>query len=465
MKQFAIALLVSFGVAAQTPDPPVLHVEELMESIRQRYPLLLVALAEIEIADAEVLAAEGRFDTTLRTRIDSDTLGYYANRRLHSWIEQPLSWQGLTLFSGYRIGEGDFAPYDGKLATRSLGEVRTGMRLPLLRDRQIDSRRGGLAKARMGRTLASLSADQQKLTILQNAAFRYWTWVALGQRLLIARDVLKIAETRQSLLEEGVKAGQIPGIDAVDNKRAILQRRTAVVEAERAFQQSSIDLSLFLRDASGKPVVPGMERVPTRFPEPGLLREEDFAEDQRSALARRPDLLRIDAQTEQNRVDLELARNASKPAVDLMMGFYSDSGSDPLIRRGPQEVRFGLSFDFPLRNRSARGQRRIAEQKGRQLELRRNFLRDQITAEIQDAFSALRAAHERLSLLGNEVRVSRELEDAERSRFELGEGTLFMLNLREQATMDAALREALAQADYQRAKVAYDYATGALLYR
>ena len=61
--------------------------------------------------------------------------------------------------------------------------------------------------------------------------------------------------------------------------------------------------------------------------------------------------------------------------------------------------------------------------------------------------------------------MSRELEEAERTRFELGEGTFFMLNLREQATLDAALREALAQADYQRARAGYEYATGALLYR
>jgi hypothetical protein len=63
------------------------------------------------------------------------------------------------------------------------------------------------------------------------------------------------------------------------------------------------------------------------------------------------------------------------------------------------------------------------------------------------------------------VRVSRELEEAERTRFEVGDGTLFMLNLREQATLDAAVREALAHADYQRARAAYEYATGALLFR
>jgi cobalt-zinc-cadmium efflux system outer membrane protein len=124
-----------------------------------------------------------------------------------------------------------------------------------------------------------------------------------------------------------------------------------------------------------------------------------------------------------------------------------------------------LSFDFPFQNRSARGKQGLAEAKARQIDIRLGFLRDQVTAEVHDALSAVRASHERLKLLGDEVRVSRELEEAERTRFELGEGTLFVLNLREQATLDAAIREALAQADYQRARAAYDYATGTLLYR
>jgi outer membrane protein, heavy metal efflux system len=337
--------------------------------------------------------------------------------------------------------------------------------LPLLRDRSIDTRRGELTKARIGRKLASLSADAQKLTVLQSAISRYWTWVALGRRLAVARDVLNVAEARQKLLEEGVRAGQIARIEAIDNERAILQRRSAVVEAERAFQQSSIELSLFYRDTSGTPIVAGVEQVPNRFPASLPLDPDDLDSDRRLALERRPELGRLEAQGDQNEIDIRMARNAAKPAVDLSAGFTHESGTGVAVRRGPQEFRAGLTFEFPFQNRSARGKQIAAEAKAKQIDIRTGFLRDQITAEVQDAYSAVRAAHERLKLLGDEVRVSRDLEDAERTRFDLGEGTLFVLNLREQATMDAAIREALAQADFQRARAAYEYATGALLYR
>jgi outer membrane protein TolC len=450
------------GLHAQAP---VVHVDDVIESVRKRYPALLVAFADREIAEADVLAAEGRFDLTLRSRLDSDSIGYYSNRRFDAWVEQPLSFQGMSLYSGYRIGDGDFAPYDGKLATRSLGEIRTGLKLPLLRDRTIDSRRGELAKANIGRKLADLSVDQQTLALLQTAISRYWTWVALGRRLEVTRNVLQIAEARQKLLEEGVKEGQIPRIEAIDNERAILLRRSTAIEAERAFQQSSIDLSLFYRDTAGTPIVPTIEQVPQSFPEPSTDALQDLPADIQLALQRRPEISRLQAQSDQNDIDVRLASNAAKPAVDVVAGFFSESGVDPSVRRGPQEFKAGLSFEFPLRNRTARGRQGAAEAKARQFEIRLGFLRDQITAEVRDAASAVAAAHQRLQLLGDEVRLSRELEEAERTRFELGEGTLFMLNLREQATLDAAVREALAQADYQRARAAHEYATGSLLYR
>lgn len=451
-------------LAARDGDGP-LTVDDVVNSVRQHYPPLLAALLEQDSAAGEALTAEGRFDTTLRTRVDSDSFGYYGNQRLDIWWEQGLAWQGMSVYGGHRVSNGDFATYDGKLTTRSLGEVRAGVKLPLLRDRAIDGRRGELSKARIGVQVARLSVDQQKLATLRAAIAGYWAWVAAGLRLAVTRDVLQTAEARQKLLEEAVREGQIPEIDAIDNRRAILQRQSALVEADRAFQQVAIELSLFMRDSTGRPLIASAERVPARFPD--LVSPESIRLDEgtRSALSRRPELARMDAQLDQAGIDIRLARNAAKPAVDVVAGLTAEGGNNPAVQRGPRELKAGLTFEFPWQNRSAKGRQVVAEARQKQLAVRSDFLRDQITAEVRDAWVWIKTAHERVRILGDEVRVSRDLEAAERARFELGEGTLFVLNLREQATLDAAIREASAQAEYQRALLAYDYASGALLDR
>ena len=67
-----------------------------------------------------------------------------------------------------------------------------------------------------------------------------------------------------------------------------------------------------------------------------------------------------------------------------------------------------------------------------------------------------------MEVVAAEVLVARELEQAERDRFALGDSTQFLVNLRELATADAAFREISATAEAHKARVAYDVATARL---
>jgi len=144
------------------------------------------------------------------------------------------------------------------------------------------------------------------------------------------------------------------------------------------------------------------------------------------------------------------------------MGFTAEGGQGA-VRRGPNELKAGIVFELPFQRRSATGKLLGTEAKIRQVEQRQRFTRDQIEAEVRDAASAVQAAYSRAELLRQEVTVTRQLEEAERARFELGEGTLFLVNLREQATADALVREVAANADLQRAWAQYEFAVAAPL--
>jgi hypothetical protein len=82
----------------------------------------------------------------------------------------------MRYFTGYKLGRGDYASYDGKSQTDA-GEWRPGVKLPLLRDRAIDSRRGALYKATIGRRIADLGIEQQRIFIVQLATRRYLDYV------------------------------------------------------------------------------------------------------------------------------------------------------------------------------------------------------------------------------------------------------------------------------------------------
>jgi len=431
-----------------------LTLEDLLKSVAKSYPLLLAAEQERAIAEAELLGAQGGFDTTLRSWSEFAPTGRYIHRRYDLVLEQPTQLWGSSFYSGYRQGSGTFAPYDGKQATLSDGEWRSGFRLPLWRNGPTDRRRANVQIAEMGQGVAGASIEFQRLAIVRSATRRYWEWVAAGNRYRVTRSLLETAETRNGAIAEAVRLGQFPPIDLTDNARAVLERRSQLVAAERLVQQTSIELSLFHRDLAGNTVIPNAKQLPPAFPEPEFLNEDSVAKDSSLALSRRPELLRLSAQIAQARVERRLAANQRQPAIDLLFGFSQDVGSgSPTISRKESEA--GFAFDFPLQRRAAIGKMQAEDAKLERLTRQEQFARDRIVAEIQDAVSAVRTAYQRLGLAREELKAARQLEEAERTKLDLGDSTLFVLNLRELTTADTAIREVLALLDYHLARADY----------
>lgn len=448
----------------EIPAAPWLKLEDVLASVDKHYPPLLVAMQDKVIADADITVAESRFDVALKGGYEGDYLGYYRNDTYKATVEQATQFQGMSYFTGYALGRGSFPTYEGKRETDSAGEYKAGVRLPTLRDRSIDSRRAELQKATLGRRIADLGVDQQRLLIVQLATRRYYDWLAAGRRYQAAAEVLKVAERRDGQLKEASRLGQIPQIDVTDNLRAILTRRSQVIELERAVQLASIELSLFLRDDRGEPRLPPAAMLPPAFPALREWKEQRMVEDIELAVRRRPEMQRFAMQRGQVEIDRKLARNQLMPNMDVALSYTRELG-ERVVGRGPDELELALIFDMPLQRRSAKGRDQAAMARITQFDQRERFAKDQVVAEVRDAYSALLAAYRRAQVLREEVDIARQLETAERVRFELGEGTLFLVNLREQSTFDTELREVSALSDYFRSLALYEFSIGEALTR
>jgi outer membrane protein TolC len=452
------AALALPGVGAQAP----LGADDVLQSIELALPLLERARRDVDLARGELVEASGAFDLKIKAEGRSER-GVYDNERAKGFLEQPLALLGLDTYGGYRVGRGVFAPYDGKAATLSEGELSAGFELPLLRDRSIDTRRAGRQVADLGVEVATLGLDKARLTFFKQGLAAYWEWVAAGRQRAVAQALLDLAVARDQQLADAVALGQVAPVERTDNQRAILQRRSAVAVAERQLQLTAIELSLYYRAADGRPLRPTGDRlpalpVPPAGPEPG----ED-AEIQ-MALERRPELQALRAKRAQQQTELRLAENSVLPSLNFFSQASRDFGDGPSSRAG-SSFEAGLVFELPVQRRKGTGKSIQARAKLSGLDQELRWAEDQVRADVQDALSAQRAARAVLDVVSEEVRVARELESLERDRFLLGDSTQFLVNLRELASADAALREAKALADYQKALVSVESATGRLLDR
>lgn len=453
-----VFLLSATPAHAQAPLSP----DTLLSAVDRWWPLLRRAREDTRAAEAERTVADGAFDFALRADTARDR-GFYDTDSLRLSGEQPLAPLGMTAYGGYRLGRGTFAPYDGKAQTLSDGEVSAGVVLPLLRDREVDARRTDRRLAALGVDVAVASASRVRLTAYRDALARYWDAVAAAEQWRVQEQLLALAERRDQQLTDAVALGQVAAVERTDNARAIRQRRAAVVAARRTFEQQAIELSLFYRDDAGQPrlidrsaVSPAaLNDVPTPPSDTSSLDE---------AIALRPELQAVDARRAQTAASLRLAQNTALPSLNLFGERAHDLGDGSPSRAG-SAWRAGVALQWPLQRRRARGQSARLEAIASGLVEERRLLVDRVRADVQDALSAWRAADQAVDEIRAEVDLARELEGLERDRFQLGDSTQFMVNLRELATADAAWREVRALADRQKARLAIDAATGRLLSR
>ena len=132
------------------------------------------------IAQGELLQANGEFDLKLKADTLNMPQGFYENYRQSVGAEQPL-FGGGSVFGGYRLGTGNFPVWYGDRRTKLGGEFKAGVTIPLAQNRAIDDRRAGVW--RNGWEVQSVEPEiqAQLIEFIQMGSIAYWNWVAAGQ--------------------------------------------------------------------------------------------------------------------------------------------------------------------------------------------------------------------------------------------------------------------------------------------
>jgi outer membrane protein TolC len=435
--------------ALPTPEDAATTLDDVVSAVYASYPALDAAARERQIAAGKELAKWGAFDSIVVADALSEALGYYENYRYELGVKQ-YNWGGAQTFAGYRLGRGSFEPWYLERETNRGGEFKTGVIVPFLRNRDIDKRRAAVFKAQLDRTAAEPLLQLEVIDAVRAASLAYWDWVAAGQKATIAREIEQLAVDRQTGLETRAARGDLAGIALVDNERLIVSRRAKLIEAQQKLDLAAIKLSLFLRDIAGTPLLATPDQLPPSFPPIAPPAELAVELDVAQALARRPELWLLQLEAERANVDVRQASNLALPAFDGLVSGSQDVGSPTSEKRDKSqfELEAGVAFEVPLQRREAIGKLRAAQGKLAQVTAKRRLSEQKIVAQVQGARTALTAAYAGLQQAERNVELARQMEDAERVKFERGDSDLLLVNIREQATADAAVLAVDAAATY-----------------
>jgi outer membrane protein TolC len=432
----------------------VVTLTAFLDRVLAAHPTARAADLERDLGAAELLAAKGAFDPVLRSKTDFKQKDDRSKAdRTDTVIEQPLPWLfGPRVYAGYRRNVG--TNVDPEEVTPEDGESRVGVALSLLQGVRTDRRRAALSKAELRPELAEAVRRLEINNLVRAAAVEYSKWAEATEIVAIQEELLALASTRATFVDGRVAEGESAPIEAVEATQELARREGDVVQARRALEQAAIDASVFLWTGDGAPRP--LEGLPEAVPAPAAVERERIAAERAETERRRPEIARARLALASAEIDAALADELWWPSVEA----FAESIQPDLGSPDGDEFKVGFSVTHPLWFRQPNAQRAVARVNAHRAWLQQLTARRTVEADVERAIVGLERTLERHGTVEREAALARRLAEAERERFDAGDSSLLVVNIRERAAAEAATRLVNATAEYLRAVIAYRWAVG-----
>jgi outer membrane protein TolC len=418
-----------------------LRLADVIASVYRSFPEIIAARSEFERAAGEIQSAMGAYDSKLLGYTLSEPSGFYENDRQGVSIARQTWWGGYVS-AGYRIGRGDFQPWYKERETDKAGELKLALGMPLLQGRAIDPQRVAVFQASLEQNAASPIIQQAILQTCLEASNQYWKWVVAGQKLVVQRKLVMVAQERGDQVQKLVDAGSQAEIDVIVNNQLIAERTVQLTDAQKQFRAAAFKLSLYVRDDSSQPMVPSDSWLPEEIPGTVPIANREFDLDLADAVARRPEPLLIRLQIQEQQIDRRLAQNNLLPRLDMIAETSQDMGAPASSSddKSQFQLMVGLQGEVPIQRRKARGKIRSTSAKTQQLLQKLDLQQNKIGVELKTAYNALilsKQAVEQAELSRQAAALSLEKQ---RIAFEKGKVDLIYLNIIETKAFETEIK-------------------------
>jgi len=343
---------------------------------------------------------------------------------------------------------------------------------------------------------------QKALEIVSRVQRSYWDLVFALRDLQIRRESVELARTQLARNQRMVNEGTLAPIEIVSVEVELERRQESALMAVEAVTRAENGVKQLILD-SRESSVWGQAIIPTDTPD---MQGVSYTLDEAiaAAFANRNDIRQNALQQEINRIDENYFANQTRPQVDLVASYTStglsglplnivnpfasttnlllervnllsnNAGLPPIIT-GPdaqlpdflrggygqslsnlfsndfRTFRFGITFSFPLRNRTAEAQLGRALAEGRKIDSQRKLLEQAIEVEVRNALQSVETARQRVETARASREAAQKQLDSEQRRFQAGLSTTYLVLERQNALSEAQGRELRAMTDYNKA--------------
>ncbi|MBK7434873.1 MAG: TolC family protein [Chitinophagaceae bacterium] len=441
----------------------VLSLEGFLQIVKQYHPVAKQAGIQVELAKAGLTASRGGFDPLLGIGGQNKTfdgINYYRGNEVQLNIP---TWYGIELRAGLE--------YLGGLRTdpnETLGQTSfAGISVPLGKNLLMDKRRAALQKAR----IMMKASEQEKRVMLNDLMMEsvetYWQWVEASLVYQAYQDVIVLNRKRLDWVKAAWRNGERPAIDTTEALVQLQQFEYQQNEANLKWQNAGVSLSAYLWTANNDAYtlpddVRPLKKVTDLFDGVNFPEIEQLAEEAQKS---HPELQLYTFKLNTLEVERKLKFQELLPKLDLkynQLGKGYNIVSTATRSWFDNNYQYGVNFSIPLRLSQGRGEYRMARLKITETRLEQSNKKVLVVNKVRNYYNQLVNYKSQVSLLQRTYANYLRLQRGEETRFFNGESNLFLVNSRENKTIETMIKMTEVAVKYNKAAQALQWAAGIL---
>ena len=362
-----------------------------------------------------------------------------ATSDLRVGVTQQL-YSGTTVSASSRLDRSKLNPatLGGALNPAYNADLTLSVRQNLLSGFGTEVNRATISRARIGLDIANLNFKGQALTVIQQTENAYYNLVFAREQLAVFKASFALANRLHDEAKTRRDTGVATNLDVLSAEVGVANARRSVLLAEQAVKNQQDSLLALIGQFELDSAIAAV-----RFPEVETAAPV-FASSYQLAKQNQPDYLASVTAIDQFKLDLVVARDATKPdlSVGAALGLNGNNGSghdafsDALDRQNHSwQVDFAFSYPWGQATDKARYRQSLATLNREQARLRQ--LEQNIEVQVRSAVRSVETNLESVQIATLAARLSEQQYELEKARFDAGQSTSYRV-LQAQTDWDTA---------------------------
>lgn len=431
--------ILCFTSQAQETDS-ILSLEEYLGYVKKYHPIVKQARLITTESEAKLLKSRGAFDPKLEVDFSNKEFkGTTYYDKLNAAFKIP-TWYGVELKANYENNEGTYL--NPEYNTPEDGLYSAGVSVSLAKGLLTNKRMATLKQAKL---YTQQAAAKQKLVVndfLFDATEAYFNWLKNYKAKLVYSAYLKNAEVRLLNVKKSFFAGDKPAVDTLEASINYKNRLLDVEKARIGYIKSKLEVSNFLWLQNNLPleITDAITPDTTTINSINIVLNSSLLNTTEELVENHPKLKELQIKKNILTIDKRYKTNNLLPKIDLQYNFLS-SDYQNLDSFNTSNYKTGLAVSFPLFLRKERADLKLTKVKLKDIDFDIMATKVNLSNKIESGLQQIESYNNQHTIIKDLVKDYKKLVYTEERKFNLGEGSLFLVNYREVKLIETQLKE------------------------